>query len=742
MRPSKLLLLLAPLLFTACSSPNDNRSVSDQYDGGATGVAIYGPIDDVKRKYVQAIDTGIKTEKLFDGEQLREGITKFNSGLAGELKSDADPIDAFVATLPSNYRRHFTLVHRSFSIQKASPMSPRVLMFGPNARVVMTFNAGVDVDGKAMDGGQTIEVMEYKTDQKIWSFSEITFDASKRITLHENPAKCAMCHSGTPKTVELGQAHFYQKNLKPIFPQYPFWPGFYGSVNDIVGWEGPGSRDSIMRNLKDTVQHIKSLTFDSTEELFRLRKLLDENPKYLKVVENELDVHQKYFHKFMSGMKSRDRYRHLLTLKDLYSSKEKVPETLNSAPYRRTFDHEYGHYLQRPNFLLSSMLSFYHSEYVANEISKFPAYNQFKYSLLARKYNCGDVQAGNLSLKDLDSSFDLVYPNIVKPANRDRQYLLAYQYNLVRAAQNGPPALPLHAWNLESNEDIASYHYGNVFADLNELVLWKLTSKAFPQIKLSSGRSAAQDRHFELPGSTFLKEMLEVQALGVVSKFTQQQMNFATSPQSYYGQAAKLQAQPVSNLCASVYVPAAKQELMELSKLQTLPHDIFSLSPKLIPEKEVIGNFEPSTMMARQSCEACHSDVSVAPADQIKTGFNVDWYSDSYPMDLRRLLAPALGAAEQSHAAVIHQAISSENLPVPFGNQMPFGRKPLDPLSLECEKMIVDNSFRSEVPLKSKPFQCQAQVPDSMACRCQKIMELKSKVYRELYPKTAVGETH
>lgn len=209
-------------------------------------------------------------------------------------------------------------------------------------------------------------------------------------------------------------------------------------------------------------------------------------------------------------------------------------------------------------------MSFYQSQFIADQMRKSPIYQQVKFSLLARKYNCGPVQVDGLSLNDLDPAFDLLYPNLSSQESRDRQYLAAYQYNVVAAARGGAHELPLHAWNLEGNEDIASYHYGNVFSDLNELVLWNLAGSHFPQIKPAHGRPAAEERHYSLPNSSFFKKYLEAGG-GFVSRMNEKQMNFSQTLNSYYGSKSMFKALPVSSYCDSLFIPAAKDELKKLA---------------------------------------------------------------------------------------------------------------------------------------------------------------------------------
>ncbi|MEQ1724057.1 MAG: hypothetical protein ABL930_12850, partial [Pseudobdellovibrio sp.] len=683
----------------------------------------------LKQKFVEDAVNKSTEQDLLSSEKLKNIIAKYNNEVAPVLNPQTDAIDSFITLLPENYRRHFSLVHRSFSIQKASPMSPRVIMYGPDAKLMMTFN----------EGDQAVELIEWNTNAKTWDFSELKFDAQKRLVQENHPAKCVMCHAGTPKPVDMNNIEAYRGKLKPIFPQYPFWPGFYGSVNDIVGIDTATSRDTIMRNLQATFSQIKGLTFSETEELFRLRKLLDENPKYMDVVKNELDVHQKYFSKFMDSTKERNRYRHLVTLKDLYTKKgEAVPEYLKSAPYRRTFEKEYGHYLLRPNFYLSSLMTFYQSQFIADQMRKSPVYQQIKYSLLARKYNCGPIQVEGLSINDLDSSFDMLYPNLASQEARDKQYLLAYQFNVVAAAKGGQKELPLHSWNLEANEDIASYHYGNVFSDLNELVLWNLAQSHFSQLKPTHARPAAEERHYSLPNSTFFKNYLEAGG-GYVSRMNEKQMNFSQTLNSYYGAKTQFKALPVSSYCDSLFIPAAKEELKKIAPFKQsnqLPHQVLVLDPRLYTLTEIIGPEKAGLNMVRQACESCHSDSSVAASQQIEPRLNVDWFSDTYYQDIHKNYVRIHGTDKTpvELKKVIDEVLSQSTLPVPYENSMPFGRRPMESFALKCELAVINANYSASAPLKGKAFDCNKEVdPNSFGCRCRKLSMAKDKLYKELY---------
>lgn len=727
----------------------------------------YGSLEPYKKRFIQ--ETRAENNETFSADDFDRAIASFNENLdQANIPNEADGIDLFLSTLPKSFRRHFSLVHRSFSIQNSTPHTPRVIMYGRDAQVMLTFNGGVDETGKKLGGGDTIEVIKWIPETKSWKFSELEFDETKKITQKQNIAKCVMCHAGTPKPVDMVDADKYFDELKPIFPQYPFWPGFYGSINDVVGIDEaaipaqpatkdkpavaarPASKDTITRYLPATIKQIKDLTFSSTEELFRLREFLDQpNSKYLKVVENELNVHLKYFKPFIESIPNRSRYRNLVLITDSYRSKnEKIPESLRSAPYRRTFDKEYGHYLLRPNFYLTTLLAAYQAQVIADRISKSSVFEQIKFSFLYKKLSCGsDLVVDGLSTKELNPSFDLIYPNQSSEDVRNKQYLLAYQYNVVQAQKGGSEALPLHTWNLEGNEDIASYHYGNVYADLNELVLWNLVTKVFPGVGLETGRDAAEKRHYEFSDSDYFKKPLGF-AKSYVSRMSADQMKQVSSFQTYSDSEKKYMAMPVSTYCSSTngvnsLKNAAALELKKLAVLKSqgkLPHQVYQLNEKFFSESDISTNGKYKMHLVRQACESCHATDSTDSDRQINPSINVNWFSNSYFIDLHEdyeSIDPGK-SGKKPLLDHIRSVLDVNELPVPFGQRMPYGRKPFDQISLVCENIIIENSAKLNRKLNySEIFQCGTGFPladpNSLNCKCAKLILNKDKLYKEIY---------
>lgn len=149
------------------------------------------------------------------------GITKLEDVLARLPESHLNP---------SGY----ALFYLSRSLQGPHQMdflNPRAILHGPNGypdnllqpRLVLSFN------GKSSDPQyNSLELMQFdpsggRSGLDFYSYFEITFPDkdhlhSKIEISPNNPLKCVTCH-GSP--------------ARPIYSTYPFWPGAYGSKNNI-----------------------------------------------------------------------------------------------------------------------------------------------------------------------------------------------------------------------------------------------------------------------------------------------------------------------------------------------------------------------------------------------------------------------------------------------------------------------------------------------------------------------------
>ncbi len=122
-------------------------------------------------------------------------------------------VERALELLSPSLRSRFALVFNSRSLQEASFSDPRAVLFGNDARFVVTFNGKAD-----QPGFNALEIMEFDDQGSRFEFREILFpdgtaQADRVVVSEANPAKCAACH-GQP--------------LRPVWDTYPTWPGAYG----------------------------------------------------------------------------------------------------------------------------------------------------------------------------------------------------------------------------------------------------------------------------------------------------------------------------------------------------------------------------------------------------------------------------------------------------------------------------------------------------------------------------------
>jgi hypothetical protein len=121
-------------------------------------------------------------------------------------------ISGVLAALPADYRSNFALVFSSRSLQQASFGDPRVILYGSNARFLITFNGN-----PSERGYDTLETAQFDQRTNRFEFRELIFPKSgtggEVQSSPVNPERCSRCH-GDP--------------LRPIWDTTPLWPGAYG----------------------------------------------------------------------------------------------------------------------------------------------------------------------------------------------------------------------------------------------------------------------------------------------------------------------------------------------------------------------------------------------------------------------------------------------------------------------------------------------------------------------------------
>jgi hypothetical protein len=123
---------------------------------------------------------------------------------------DITTVEGLLHGLPEPLRAQYTLVFQSRSLQGATYANPRVILFGNDATLVLTFNGD-----PAERGYDAVESMEFDGATESFRLREIQFGGkgAPPTVSEANPPRCGSCH-GSP--------------ARPIWDTPPSWPGVYG----------------------------------------------------------------------------------------------------------------------------------------------------------------------------------------------------------------------------------------------------------------------------------------------------------------------------------------------------------------------------------------------------------------------------------------------------------------------------------------------------------------------------------
>jgi hypothetical protein len=126
---------------------------------------------------------------------------------------DLGSIEQLLAALPGLQRGNYALMFASRSLQGATSLNPRAILFGPDARFIITFNGD-----PGQRGFRTLETMQFDDSRSEFQLRELSFPeqpggAAQVLVSEVNPPRCARCH-GTPP--------------RPVWDTFPLWPGAYG----------------------------------------------------------------------------------------------------------------------------------------------------------------------------------------------------------------------------------------------------------------------------------------------------------------------------------------------------------------------------------------------------------------------------------------------------------------------------------------------------------------------------------
>lgn len=136
--------------------------------------------------------------------------------LLAQQSNSPKTVEDFLEKLPLVYRSHFTLMYDSRSMHKATPEAPRIIFFGPDARLL----TAVSTD-RTDPRHNIVELIQFEPSQSKFSFHEISFDSAQPQVNHA-PQKCQNCHGS---------------DLRPNWEPYDAWPGAYGSIHDKMAYK-------------------------------------------------------------------------------------------------------------------------------------------------------------------------------------------------------------------------------------------------------------------------------------------------------------------------------------------------------------------------------------------------------------------------------------------------------------------------------------------------------------------------
>lgn len=200
----------------------------------------------------------------------------------------------FLSTRYPDYLRFRISIYGSESVQQASFTEPRVLIFGPDAKFVFTFNGGPH-----NYGGDSIEAYQFDEKTKEFNFysilfkkeakeipfpnDEIEFETNQIVATKRNPSLCLGCHGQRPI---------------PIWSTDLNWAGVYGSNDDLLF--GSFHKNSYIKHGK--YQYLQYLTYPRSQG------------RWINLPENVQDRELEGYLKFLSLTPKHERYKHLPSL--------------------------------------------------------------------------------------------------------------------------------------------------------------------------------------------------------------------------------------------------------------------------------------------------------------------------------------------------------------------------------------------------------------------------------------------
>ncbi len=148
----------------------------------------------------------------------------------------------FLSALPPFMGESYTLMEESRSRHLASTEYPRLIMYGPDARILIGISSHPSDPLR-----EVVEIAELDETTGLWRFSQFDF---RNAFVHDTDTEsCAGCH-GSPQ--------------RPIWGEYPTWPGAFAGQDERLA----GGQATTLMNLKsDPLDRFHHLVFPSDHSI-------------------------------------------------------------------------------------------------------------------------------------------------------------------------------------------------------------------------------------------------------------------------------------------------------------------------------------------------------------------------------------------------------------------------------------------------------------------------------------------
>ncbi|HEX4925413.1 MAG TPA: hypothetical protein VFV50_15070, partial [Bdellovibrionales bacterium] len=137
----------------------------------------------------------------------------FDINVLTALASQTKSVEELLERLPADYKQNYVLVYDSQSLQKATPLQPRAILYGRGeSGLTLSFSTIMQGGGNS----QAVEAMQFDPRARRFDMFDISYQAPGRAApvVSKNPKMCLSCH---------------RADARPNWAKFDLWPGVYGS---------------------------------------------------------------------------------------------------------------------------------------------------------------------------------------------------------------------------------------------------------------------------------------------------------------------------------------------------------------------------------------------------------------------------------------------------------------------------------------------------------------------------------